>query len=79
MTRWGRLDPQKSTSSGRPTNLAREDTDEIAVGAGWTPEIDEFRSAMYANPTKPYKLIGFGAIDVTNPYNFIGFGNIDIV
>jgi hypothetical protein len=23
--------------------------------------------------TKPYKFIGFGAMDVTKPYNFIGF------
>ncbi len=24
--------------------------------------------------TKPYKFIGFGAIDVTKPYELIGFG-----
>ena len=24
--------------------------------------------------TKPYKFIGFGAMDVTKPYKFIGFG-----
>ncbi len=24
--------------------------------------------------TKPYRFIGFGALDVTKPYNFIGFG-----
>ncbi len=24
--------------------------------------------------TKPYKFIGFGAVDVTKPYKFIGFG-----
>ncbi len=24
--------------------------------------------------TKPYKCIGFGAMDVTKPYKFIGFG-----
>jgi hypothetical protein len=27
--------------------------------------------------TKPYKLIGFGAMYVTNPYQFIGFGAMD--
>ncbi len=28
--------------------------------------------------TKPYKFIGFGAIDVTKPYNLIGFGATDV-
>ena len=28
--------------------------------------------------TKPYKFIGFGAVDITKPYKFIGFGAIDI-
>ncbi len=28
--------------------------------------------------TKPYKFIGFGAMDVTKPYKFIGFGAIDV-
>ena len=28
--------------------------------------------------TKPYKFIGFVAIDVTKPYKFIGFGAIAI-
>ncbi len=26
--------------------------------------------------TKPYKFIGFGAMEVTKPYKFIGFGDI---
>ncbi len=26
--------------------------------------------------TKPYKFIGFGAMDVPKPYKFIGFGDI---
>ncbi len=28
--------------------------------------------------TKPYKFIGFGAMDVTKPYKFIGFGAMDV-
>ena len=28
--------------------------------------------------TKPYKSIGFGAMDVTKPYKFIGFGAMDV-
>jgi hypothetical protein len=28
-------------------------------------------------PCKPYKFIGFGAMDVTKPYKFIGFGAMD--
>ncbi len=28
--------------------------------------------------TKPYKFIGFGAMDITKPYKFIGFGAMDI-
>ncbi len=28
--------------------------------------------------TKPYKFIGFGAMDVTNPREFIGFGAMDV-
>ncbi len=28
--------------------------------------------------TKPYKSIGFGAMDVTKPYEFIGFGAMDV-
>ncbi len=27
---------------------------------------------------KPYKFIGFGAMDVTKPYKFIGFGAMDV-
>ncbi len=27
---------------------------------------------------RPYKFIGFGAIDVTKPSKFIGFGAIDV-
>ncbi len=27
--------------------------------------------------TKPYKFIGFGAMDATKPYEFIGFGAMD--
>ncbi len=26
---------------------------------------------------KPYKFMGFGAMDITNPYNSIGFGAMD--
>ncbi len=26
---------------------------------------------------KPYKFIGFGAMDVTKPYKFIGFGAME--
>ena len=26
--------------------------------------------------TKPYKFIGFGAMEVTKPYKFIGFGEV---
>ncbi len=29
------------------------------------------------NATKPYKIIGFGAMDATKPYNIIGFGAMD--
>ena len=29
------------------------------------------------HPTKPYKFIGFWAMDVTKPYKFIGFGAVD--
>ena len=29
--------------------------------------------------TKPYKFIGFGAMDVTKPYKFIGFGAMDVI
>jgi hypothetical protein len=28
--------------------------------------------------TKPYKSIGFGAMDVPKPYKFIGFGTMDV-
>ena len=28
--------------------------------------------------TKPYKFIGFGAMDVTKPFEFIGFGAMDV-
>ncbi len=28
--------------------------------------------------TKPYELIGFGAMDVTKPYELIGFGAMDV-
>ncbi len=28
--------------------------------------------------TTPYKLIGFGAMEVTKPYNFIGFGAMEV-
>ncbi len=28
--------------------------------------------------TKPYKFIGFGALDVTKPYKFIRFGAMDV-
>ena len=28
--------------------------------------------------TKPYKFIGFGAMDVTKPYEFIWFGAMDV-
>ncbi len=28
--------------------------------------------------TKPYKFIGFGAMEVTKPYEFIGFGAVDV-
>ncbi len=28
--------------------------------------------------TKPYKFIGFGAMDVTKPYKFIRFGAMDV-
>jgi hypothetical protein len=28
--------------------------------------------------TKPYKFMGFGAMDVTKPYKFIGFGTMDV-
>ncbi len=30
------------------------------------------------NVTKPYKFIGFGAMDVTKPHKFIGFGAMDV-
>ncbi len=30
------------------------------------------------NVTKPYKYIGFGAMDVTTPYKFIGLGAMDV-
>ena len=29
-------------------------------------------------PTKPYKFIRFGAMNVTKPYEFIGFGAMDV-
>ena len=29
-------------------------------------------------PTKPYKFIGFGAMEVTKPYEFIGFGAMEV-
>ncbi len=28
--------------------------------------------------TKPYKIIGFGAMEVTKPYKFIGFGAMEV-
>ena len=28
--------------------------------------------------TKPYKFMGFGAMDVTKPYKFIGFGAMEV-
>ncbi len=28
--------------------------------------------------TKPYEVIGFGALDVTKPYESIGFGALDV-
>ncbi len=33
---------------------------------------------MYNGHTKPYKFIGFGAMNVTKPYKFIGFGAMDV-
>ena len=36
-----------------------------------------FKTAGIHGP-KPYKFIGFGAMDVTKPYKFIGFGAMDV-
>ncbi len=33
---------------------------------------------LVAAVAKPYKLIGFGAMDVAKPYEFIGFGAMDV-
>ncbi len=30
------------------------------------------------NVTKPYKFIGFGAVEITKPYKIIGFGAMDV-
>jgi hypothetical protein len=34
--------------------------------------------SLFVCATKPYKFIGFGAMDVTTPYKFIRFGAMDV-
>ncbi len=42
--------------------------------------VQKFRSAVETrrNRAKPYKFIGFGALDVTKPYKIIGCGALDV-
>ncbi len=63
---FGRRQPpnRRVWEAGAPQNKA------VCLGGDSLPE--------FMDVTKPYEVIGLGAMDVTKPYEFIGFGAMDV-